>query len=41
MDINRENTRIYVKKAAEIFLSWQNILMFDKKDIILQRQTEI
>ena len=33
--------RIYVKKAAEIFLSWQNVLMFDKKDIILQRQTEI
>ena len=32
---------IYVKKATKIFLSWQNVLMFDKKDIILRQQTEI
>ena len=29
------------KKVTKIYLSWQNILIFDKKDIILRRQTEI
>ena len=32
----KEKVEAAIEKAAEIFLSWQNVLIFDKKDIVLQ-----